>query len=131
LDKQPAKVHILCDVPTTVANDWWGELLVLAPHSYRYLLLVIMSRGVTRTGHRGGEIDLLNFVVTKELNKNPKDYPDCKGQAHLQVALAMLKANKPVNIGDHIPYVICVQVCYLPIFVADISNSIIIYFLGS
>jgi DNA polymerase alpha subunit A len=64
---------------------------------------------------RGGEIDLLNFVVTKGLNKNPKDYPDCKGQAHLQVALAMLKANKPVNIGDHIPYVICVQVCYLPV----------------
>ena len=31
-------------------------------------------------------------------------------QAHLQVALQMLKANKPVNIGDHIPYVICTQV---------------------
>lgn len=30
-------------------------------------------------------------------------------QAHLQVALQMLKANKPVNIGDHIPYVICLQ----------------------
>jgi hypothetical protein len=25
------------------------------------------------------------------------------------VALQMLKANKPVNIGDHIPYVICTQ----------------------
>ena len=29
---------------------------------------------------------------------------------NLQVALAMLKLNKPVNIGDHIPYVICAQV---------------------
>ena len=28
----------------------------------------------------------------------------------LQVALAMLAANKPVNIGDHIPYVICKEV---------------------
>ena len=58
------------------------------------------------------------FVVTKSLNKNPKDYPDCKGQAHLQVALQMVKANKPVNIGDHIPYVICVQVtdCSLALF---------------
>jgi DNA polymerase alpha subunit A len=58
---------------------------------------------------RAGKIDIAKFVVTKGLNKNPKDYPDCKGQAHLQVALQMLKANKPVNIGDHIPYVICMQ----------------------
>lgn len=26
---------------------------------------------------------------------------------HLQVALEMLKQNKPVNVGDHIPYIIC------------------------
>jgi DNA polymerase alpha subunit A len=58
---------------------------------------------------RGREIELSQFVITKGLNKNPKDYPDTKGQPHLQVALAMLKANKPVNIGDHIPYVICTQ----------------------
>lgn len=56
---------------------------------------------------RSGEEDLSRFVVTKGLNKSPKDYPDCKGQAHLQVALKMLAADKPVNIGDHIPYVIC------------------------
>ena len=56
---------------------------------------------------RSGEEELSRFVVTKGLNKSPKDYPDCKGQAHLQVALQMLAANKPVNIGDHIPYVIC------------------------
>jgi DNA polymerase alpha subunit A len=58
---------------------------------------------------RTGAIDLDQFVVTKGLNKNPKDYPDCSGQAHLQVALQMIKANKPVNIGDHIPYVICTE----------------------
>lgn len=29
---------------------------------------------------RAGEIPLEKFVVTKGLNKNPKDYPDCKGQ---------------------------------------------------
>lgn len=62
---------------------------------------------------RGGKIDISKFVVTKGLNKNPKDYPDCKGQAHLQVALQMLKANKPVNVGDHIPYVICAQVKFI------------------
>jgi DNA polymerase alpha subunit A len=56
---------------------------------------------------RASEEDLSRFVVTKGLNKSPKDYPDCKGQAHLQVALRMIAASKPVNIGDHIPYVIC------------------------
>lgn len=61
---------------------------------------------------RAGEEDLIRFVVTKGLNKNPKDYPDLKGQAHLQVALRMIEANKPVNIGDHIPYVICKEVLY-------------------
>ena len=44
------------------------------------------------------------------LNKNPKDYPDAKNQPHLQVALRMIADNKPVNIGDHIPYVICMPV---------------------
>jgi DNA polymerase alpha subunit A len=61
---------------------------------------------------RSGKEDLERFVITKGLNKNPKDYPDCKGQPHLQVALQMLKANKPVNIGDHIPYVISIQGIY-------------------
>jgi DNA polymerase alpha subunit A len=56
---------------------------------------------------RAGEVDVSEFIVRKGLNKNPKDYPDAKGQPHLVVALQMLKAQKPVNIGDHIPYVIC------------------------
>ena len=77
------------------------EDIVLAIHEY----LTDLAASV-----RAGKEDISRFVVTKGLNKNPKDYPDCKGQAHLQVALAMLKANRPVNIGDHIPYVICVQV---------------------
>lgn len=81
------------------------EDIVVAIHDY----LRTLSEKV-----RNGDIDIVQYVVTKGLNKNPKDYPDCKGQAHLQVALRMLKANKPVNIGDHIPYVICLQVrCFM------------------
>ncbi len=34
---------------------------------------------------RSGAVDMSQFIVTKGLNKNPKDYPDCKGQPHLQV----------------------------------------------
>ena len=79
------------------------EEIVLAIHNY----LTDLSAKI-----RAGEVKLEGFVITKGLNKNPKDYPDCKGQAHLQVALKMLKANRPVNIGDHIPYVICSKVGY-------------------
>lgn len=61
------------------------------------------------TNIRNKSISMEKFIITKGLNKNPKDYPDCSGQAHLQVALQMLKQNKPVNIGDHIPYIICLE----------------------
>eukprot|EP00937_MAST-01D_sp_MAST-1D-sp2_P000600 g600.t1 len=46
---------------------------------------------------RKGDIELPAFVITKGLNKAPNDYPDAKGQPHLQVALKMLKAGKHVN----------------------------------
>ena len=37
----------------------------------------------------------------------PRRYPDSKSQPHLRVAKAMLKEGRAVNVGDHIPYVIC------------------------
>lgn len=58
---------------------------------------------------RAGEIDIGKFVITKGLNKHPREYPDAKGQPHIQVAISMLRAGKPVNVGDHIPYVVCEQ----------------------
>lgn len=56
---------------------------------------------------RAGEVPVKEFAITKGLNKAPHEYPDAKAQPHLQVALAMMKAGKPVNVGDHIEYVIC------------------------
>lgn len=56
---------------------------------------------------RAGKIPIDKFVITKGLNKHPSDYPDVKGQPHLQVALNLIKAGRAVNVGDHIPYVIC------------------------
>jgi DNA polymerase alpha subunit A len=58
---------------------------------------------------RDGNVDLERFIVTKGLNKLPQDYPDRKGQPHLLVATKMVEAGIPVNVGDHIPYVICTQ----------------------
>ena len=39
----------------------------------------------------------------------PRRYPDSKSQPHLRVAKAMLKEGRAVNVGDHIPYVICLD----------------------
>ena len=59
------------------------------------------------TSARANKLPLDSFVITKGLNKAPQDYPDAKGQPHLQVALGMIKAGKTVAVGDHVPYVIC------------------------
>ncbi|KAJ8610436.1 hypothetical protein CTAYLR_008217 [Chrysophaeum taylorii] len=56
---------------------------------------------------REGKVPLEDFVITKGLNKPVDKYPDSKSQPHLRVAKAMLKEGRPVNVGDHIPYVIC------------------------
>ena len=56
---------------------------------------------------REGQLALEKYVITKGLSKHPNDYPDAKSQPHVHVARAMLRANRPVNTGDHIPYVIC------------------------
>jgi DNA polymerase alpha subunit A len=55
---------------------------------------------------RSGDLPLDKYVITKGLSKHPNDYPDGKSQPHVQVAKMMLKANRPVNTGDHIPYII-------------------------
>jgi DNA polymerase alpha subunit A len=55
---------------------------------------------------RKGELPVEKYVITKGLSKHPNDYPDAKSQPHVHVAKMMLKMNRPVNTGDHIPYVI-------------------------
>ena len=52
------------------------EDIVMAVHEYLENLA---------TNVRNGSVPLGQYVITKGLNKNPRDYPDCKGQAHLQV----------------------------------------------
>lgn len=55
---------------------------------------------------RSGELALEKYTITKGLSKHPNDYPDAKSQPHVQVAKSMLANNRPVNTGDHIPYII-------------------------
>lgn len=42
-----------------------------------------------------------------KIMKAPHEYPNGDSMPHLQVAKRMLSQGKPVNVGDHIPYVIC------------------------
>ena len=58
---------------------------------------------------REGSVPLEKYTITKGLNKNPKDYADRKGMPHLHVALEMVRRGRPVNVGDHIPYVITAE----------------------
>lgn len=56
---------------------------------------------------RKGDLPIEKYVITKGLSKHPNEYPDGKSQPHVQVAKQMLQNNRPVNTGDHIPYIIC------------------------
>ena len=55
---------------------------------------------------RAGELPLEKYVITKGLSKHPNDYPDGNALPHVFVAKMMLKDNRLVNTGDHIPYII-------------------------
>jgi len=56
---------------------------------------------------RDGKVPLEKYVITKGLSKHPKDYPDGRALPHVHVAKMMIKNNRRLTIGDHIPYVIC------------------------
>jgi len=58
---------------------------------------------------RRDEFPLEKYAITKGLSKAPRDYPNAKNMPHVMVALDMVKNGRPVNVGDHIPYVICME----------------------
>lgn len=61
---------------------------------------------------RENQVPLSSLIITKQLSKNPNEYPDTK-QAHVQVALRLNKeGGRMWKAGDTIPYIICdVRVC--------------------
>ncbi|XP_029822681.2 DNA polymerase alpha catalytic subunit [Ixodes scapularis] len=57
---------------------------------------------------QGDSLPLSDFCVTKQLTKNPEDYPDKKNLSHVQVALRLnSKRGKKLKQGDTVTYVIC------------------------
>ncbi|XP_070173652.1 DNA polymerase alpha catalytic subunit-like [Littorina saxatilis] len=57
---------------------------------------------------RNNELPVELYHITKQLTKNPEDYPDKKNQSHVQVALRLnSKGGKKIRAGDAVSYVIC------------------------
>ncbi|KAI1278482.1 DNA polymerase alpha catalytic subunit [Halotydeus destructor] len=59
---------------------------------------------------RAGQVPLKHFEITKQLTKNPEDYPDKKNLSHVSVALRFnesSKNGKKLRGGDVVPYIIC------------------------
>ncbi|GMH42291.1 hypothetical protein BSKO_10210 [Bryopsis sp. KO-2023] len=58
-----------------------------------------------------GQLELGEFIITKQLTKAPKDYPDAKSQPHVQVAIRRKAQGKRDGVmpGETVPYVICMN----------------------
>ncbi|XP_037088762.1 DNA polymerase alpha catalytic subunit-like [Pollicipes pollicipes] len=55
-----------------------------------------------------GDVPLADLAITKELKKNPEEYADKKGQAHVNVALRVnSRGGKKLRRGDTVQYIIC------------------------
>ncbi|XP_012945500.1 DNA polymerase alpha catalytic subunit isoform X2 [Aplysia californica] len=55
-----------------------------------------------------GKVAQTLFYISKQLTKNPEDYPDKKSLPHVQVAMRYnSKGGKKMRAGDTVPYIIC------------------------
>lgn len=66
---------------------------LLAPHG-RQLLNAVCSPAITPPNPPNkqvlaGLVPLNKYIITKQLTKNPSDYPDAKNQPHVQVRMVM------------------------------------------
>lgn len=99
-----------------VRRDWCG----LAKEIGEQVLTKVLEEGKEDSVHwvhnyiteKAQEMDekrvrLEQYVITKGLTKDPKDYPDAKNQPHVQVALRLQERGKAVRPGQEIAYVIC------------------------
>jgi len=67
-------------------------------------ILAYLSEVADKVGKN--EMPLDAFVITKQLTKAPKDYPDGKNQPHVVVAKAMMEQGESVPAGSVIEYVV-------------------------
>lgn len=85
------------------------QLLSDQPNENRLEQIFTILQNVAKSV-RDNQASLSSLVITKQLSKNPNEYPDTK-QAHVQVALRLNKeGGRMWKVGDTVPYIIC-SVC--------------------
>ncbi|KAK2077328.1 hypothetical protein QBZ16_004962 [Prototheca wickerhamii] len=97
-----------CPLAKDVGNGVLNEILSGKPRE-EVVAAVHAQLESVRAQLLGGAVPLHKFVITKQLTKAPRDYPDAQNQPHVQVALRRLAAGKRdgVAAGETVPYVIC------------------------
>lgn len=84
------------------------QLLCDQPYDTKLEKIFELLRTVS-TSLKDGNVPLSSLVITKQLSKNPGDYPD-KKQCHVSVALRLNeKGGRMWKSGDTVPYVICID----------------------
>ena len=58
---------------------------------------------------KSGEINLKEYIITKQLTRSPSDYSDSKALPHVQIAIRLKTQGKSDSelVGNFIPYIIC------------------------
>ncbi|CAK9298697.1 unnamed protein product [Gordionus sp. m RMFG-2023] len=86
-----------------ILSDKQREEIIDSIHTY----LMDLSKDI-----ESDKVPLHDYVIYKQLNKNPEDYPDAKSLPHVQVALRLNRkcgSNKRFKQGDTVGYVICLE----------------------
>ncbi|XP_076661417.1 DNA polymerase alpha catalytic subunit [Halictus rubicundus] len=95
-----------CQLACDVGKKILDQLLSDQSNENRLEQIFLMLQNVAKNV-RENQVSLSSLVITKQLSKNPNDYPD-KKQAHVQVALRLNKeGGRMWKAGDTVPYIIC------------------------
>ncbi|XP_031831132.1 DNA polymerase alpha catalytic subunit isoform X2 [Nomia melanderi] len=95
-----------CQLACDVGKKILDQLLSDQSNENRLEQIFCMLQNVAKSV-RENQVSLSSLVITKQLSKNPNEYPDAK-QAHVQVALRLNKeGGRMWKVGDTVPYIIC------------------------
>lgn len=100
-----------CALSVETSNQVLEQILPMEPSSVSADSLV--AARVHEILHRVAEqvatkaIPLEQYIISKNLTKEPEQYQDAKNQPHVVVALQMKAKGQAVRAGDTIPYVVC------------------------
>ncbi|CAK9801869.1 DNA polymerase alpha catalytic subunit [Anthophora quadrimaculata] len=95
-----------CQLACDVGKKILDQLLSDQSNENRLEQIFNMLQNIAKSV-RENQISLSSLVITKQLSKNPSEYPDTK-QAHVQIALRLNKeGGRMWKAGDTVPYIIC------------------------